>query len=83
MPGNRRWTEAEDEAIRSAAALNRDDDKGIGGRGRSGRLRAVAEALGRSYGAVRNRAVRIGATSYPPAASGIQPARAQGAVAAR
>jgi len=67
MAGNRRWTEAEDKAIRSAAALNRHADKGIGGRGSSGRLRAVAAALGRSYSAVRSRAVRIGASSYPPA----------------
>ena len=37
--------------------------EGIGGRGRNGRLRAVADAYGRSYGAVRNRAIRIGASS--------------------
>ena len=72
MAGKRRWTEAEDEVVRSAAVLNRHDDKGIGGRGSSGRLRAVA-ALGRSDGAIRSRAVRIGASSYPPAASGIEP----------
>ena len=83
MAGNRRWTEAEDEAIREAAALNRHADKGFGGRGSSGRLRAVAEALGRSYGAVRNRAIRIGASSYPPAPSRIPPARAQEARPAR
>ena len=63
MAGNRRWTEAEDAAIRQAAALNRTAGEGIGGRGRNGRLRAVADAHGRTYGAVRNRAIRIGASS--------------------
>ena len=67
MPGNRRWTEAEDEAIRQAAALNRSAGEWVGGRGRAGRLRDVATAIGRSYSAVRNRnrAIRIGAHSRP------------------
>ena len=58
MAGNLRWTEAENEVIRNAAALSRYAGEGIGGRGRNGRQGAVADALGRSYGAVRNRAVR-------------------------
>ena len=61
--GGRRWTEDEDGAIRDAAALNRAAGIGIGGRGKLGRLRAVADAIGRSHGAVRRRAVRIGASS--------------------
>ena len=65
MAGNRRWTEDEDEAIRAAAAPNRTAGETIGGRGRNGRLRAVADAYGRSYGAVRNRAIQIGAYSRP------------------
>ena len=63
MAGGRRWTPAEDQAIRDAAAKNVYAGEGIGGRGRNGRLRGVASELGRSYGAVRNRAIRIGATS--------------------
>ena len=66
MAGNRRWTEDEDEAIRAAASENRDAGKGFGGRGRRiSRLRDVASEIGRSYGAVRNRAIRIGAHSRP------------------
>ena len=61
MAGNRRWTELEDRAIRAAAAANAVEV--LGGRGRTGRLRDVASELGRSYGAVRNRALRIGAHS--------------------
>ena len=70
MAKGRRWTEDEDRAIRGAAALNKAAVAagvavaiGIGGRGRHGRLRAVADAFGRTYGAVRTRAVRLGATS--------------------
>ena len=72
MASNRRWTEDEDRAIRRAAALNKAAGAGaagvvaaigIGGRGRHGRLREVADAFGRTYGAVRTRAVRLGATS--------------------
>ena len=66
MAGNRRWTEDEDEAIRNAAAVNRVTGEGVGGRGRcNSRLSDIARALGRSYGAVRNRAMRIGAYSRP------------------
>jgi len=76
MARGRRWTEDEDRAIRSAAALNKAAVAasvageaavvaaiGLGGRGRRGRLREVADAFGRTYGAVRARAVRLGATS--------------------
>ena len=63
MAGVRRWTE--EEAIRAAADRNREAESGFGGRGRHGRLRAVADAFGRSYGAVHNRAMRIDAHSRP------------------
>ena len=72
MARGRRWTEDEDRAIRDAAARNKATAAGavgvvaaigIGGRGRRGRLREVADAFGRTYGAVRTRAVRLGATS--------------------
>ena len=63
----RRWTEEEDQALRAAADRNREADSGFGGRGWHGCLRAVADAFGRSYGAVRNRAIRIGAHSRPAA----------------
>ena len=66
MAGVRRWTEEEGQAIR-AADRNREADSGFGGRDRHGRLRAVAVAFGRSYGAERNRAIRIGAHSRPAA----------------
>ena len=82
MAGNRRWTEAEDEAIRQAAALNRTAGEWVGGRGRAGRLRDVATAFGRSYGAVRNRAIRIGAHSRPVGVVSGEQAGSQGAVAA-
>ena len=66
MAGNRRWTEDEDEAIRAAAAENLATGEGVGGRGRRiSRLRDVASEIGRSYGAVKNRAIRIGAYSRP------------------
>ena len=84
MAGNRRWTEAGDRAIRNAAALNQYAGEGIGGRGRWGRRRAVADAFGRSYGAVRNRAIRIGAYSRPVGrVVTLAAADSQGAVAAR
>lgn len=69
MASNRRRTEDEDRAIRRAAALNKAAGAGaagvvaaigIGGRGRQ---RAVADAFGRTYGAVLTRAVRLGPTS--------------------
>ena len=82
MAGNRRWTEAEDEAIRQAAALNRTAGEWVGGRGRAGRLRAVADAYRRSYGAVRNRAIRIGAHSRPVGVVAVEAAGSQGAVEA-
>ena len=84
MAGNRRWTEAEDEAIRAAATENRVTGEWVGGRGRNGRLRDVARTLGRSYGAVRNRAIRIGAYSRPVGrVVSVEAAGSQGAVAAR
>ena len=82
MPGNRRWTEVEDEAIRQAAALNRTAGEWVGGRGRAGRLRDVATAFGRSYGAVRNRAIRIGAHSRPVGVVSGEAAGSQGPIAA-
>ena len=66
MARGRLWTEDEDRTIRDAAERNKADADGgigIGGRSRYGRLRQVADASGRTYGAVRARAVRIGATS--------------------
>lgn len=67
----RAWTSAEDNAIREAAAANADWRLGIVNRDnkRFGdayerRLAKVAENIGRSYGAVRTRASRIGARSY-------------------
>ena len=84
MAGGRLWTEDEDDAIRVAAAENLSTGEGIGGRGRIGRLRAVADVYGRSYGAVRNRAIRIGAYSRPVGVvTTIKQAGSQGAVAAR
>ena len=82
MAGNRRWTEAEDAAIREAAALNRTAGEWVGGRARAGRLRAVADTYGRSYGAVRNRATRVGAHSRPVGVVSVEAAGSQGAVAA-
>ena len=67
----RPWTVAEDNAIREAAAANADWRRGIVNRynKRFGdayerRLAKLAEKIGRSYGAVRTRASRIGARSY-------------------
>ena len=63
MPGNRRWTPAEDEEILHAAYLNayhgrvRDSEQ-------CARLLEVSQRINRSYGAVRRRAVRIRALSY-------------------
>ena len=62
MARGRLWTEDEDRTIRAAAARNKMVGS-ICGRGRHGRLREVADVFGRTYGAVRARAVRIGATS--------------------
>lgn len=68
MAGGRRWTEAEDEAIREAAAGNRGgivaNPKAMKRHAYFRRLEAVAVKLGRTYGAVRCRAHRIGARSY-------------------
>ena len=74
MAKGRLWTEAEDARLREAAALNADwQSEGGGlikpGKGRRrdayyARLRTLASELGRSYGAVRCRASRIGARSY-------------------
>ena len=44
---------------------------------------SVRNAVRVSYGAVRNRAIRIGAFLRPSASSRIEPARSQGAEAAR
>ena len=82
MAGNRRWSEAEDQAIREAAALNRSAGEWIGGRGRAGRLRDVARAFGRSYGAGRNRAARIGAHSRLVGVGAVERAGSQGKQAA-
>jgi len=80
MAGNRRWTENEDEAIRAAAAENRDAGEWIGGRGRRiSRLRDVASEIGRSYGAVKNRAIRIGAYSRAGGGGDGEAAGSQGA----
>ena len=81
MAGNRRWTDDEDQALRAAARENQATGEWVGGRGRSGRLRDVARAVGRSYGAVRNRAIRIGAHSRPVGVVSVEPAGSQGAVA--
>ena len=56
--GGRRWSESEDARIRRAAETASET------------LQDVARALGRSYAATRQRAIRIGAYSYrvrPPA----------------
>ena len=82
MAGNRRWTEAEDQAIREAAELNRTACEWVGARGGADRLRAVAAAYGRSYDAVRNRAIRIGAHSRPVGIVSVKPAGSQGKQAA-
>ena len=66
MAGVRRWTEEEGQAIRAAADRNREADSGFGGRGRHGRLRAVAVAFGRSYGNARR--AREGAGDMRPGA---------------
>ena len=63
MPRGRLWTSAEDRVVREAAAQNRRH--GIAGGGNyENRLRAVAERIGRTYTAVRSRAIRLRAKSY-------------------
>ena len=63
MPRGCLWTSAEDRLVREAAAQNRQH--GIAGGGRyENRLRAVAERIGRSYSAVRSRAIHLRAKSY-------------------
>ena len=74
MAKGRLWTPEEDAAIREAAAANADWQSEGGGIIRPGkgrrrdayyaRLKTLASELGRSYGAVRCRAHRIGARSY-------------------
>ena len=74
----RRWTIAEDDAIRAAAAVTRTVGlhpdggaevlravcgEGQGGTGRADRLRVVADELGRTYASVRKRASRLGVHS--------------------
>ena len=63
MPRGRLWTPAEDRLLREAAEQNRQH--GIAGRGKhDNRLKTVAERIGRTYSAVRSRAIRLRATSY-------------------
>lgn len=63
MARGRLWTPAEDRLVREAAEQNRRH--GIAGNGKhDNRLKAVAERIGRTYSAVRSRAIRIGAASY-------------------
>ena len=63
MPGNRRWTPAEDALIRRAAyesayyGLRRERDH-------LSRLQVVAKECGRSYAAVRRRASRLRINTY-------------------
>ena len=52
----RRWTESEETAVRLAAALDYED----GGR----RLRELADRLGRTEAAVRQRASRLRALQF-------------------
>ena len=52
--GGRRWTRAEEALLRHA--MNGTSGRGRPRRGRRGTLRALAEVLDRSYGAVRHRA---------------------------
>lgn len=63
MPRGRLWTPAEDRLVREAAEQNRQH--GIAGEGKHhNRLKAVAERIGRTYSAVRSRAIRLRAASY-------------------
>ena len=70
MPRGRRWTRAEDDAIRKAVAGNRTDGLSAqwadfrAGQRYANRLARVARNIGRSVDAVRKRAQRIGAESY-------------------
>lgn len=62
---NRRWTPAEDALVSGAVAANREGGLLLpGGRFHAGRLAHVARQIGRSYGAVRKRAQRLGERSY-------------------
>ena len=68
MPG-RPWSPEEDALIRAAAAENlaqglKPTDAGYDGRGYANRLAAVADRIGRSYEATRERAQRIAVRSY-------------------
>ena len=63
MPRGRPWTPAEDRLVLEAEQQNRQH--GIAGEGKHhNRLKAVAERIGRTYSAVRSRAIRLRATSY-------------------
>lgn len=63
MTRGRLWTPAEDRLVREAAKQKRQH--GIAGSGKhENRLRAVAGRIGRTYSAVRSRAIRLRATSY-------------------
>lgn len=68
----RRWTAAEDAAIRAACARTRatgmveEDADSSRHEGRAKRLQAVAETTGRTLAAVRKRAQRLGERSYRP-----------------
>ena len=74
LPRRRRpWTAEEDEAIREAARATFEDGLTVhedGETTRAARLADVGERIGRSLAAVRKRAQRIGAFSYPMYGSG-------------
>ena len=69
MPVSRkRWTQAEDDAVRTASRANAThgltDEYGR----YHSRLKVLADELNRSYAAVRLRATRLKATSFKPRA---------------
>lgn len=74
MAKRKRWTADEDEAIRAAAAvtfnegLTLQEGERIGER--ASRFADLARRFGRTVDAVRKRAQRIGAHSYPMFGSG-------------
>ena len=74
LPRRRRpWTAAEDEAIREAARATFEDGLTVHADGETtwaARLADVGEQIGRSHDAVKKRAQRIGAFSYPMHRSG-------------
>lgn len=74
LPRRRRpWTAEEDEAIRKAARATFEEGLTVVADGetlRAGRLADVGHRIGRSHDAVKKRAQRIGAFSYPMYRSG-------------